>query len=91
VHAVALGQAAGMVRLGRAALDGTKAGANASQRKAMSSARMSKKVIAAGVSALLLEAERIDKADGKRFGKNRRGDDLPQELRRREEAVPDRL
>jgi len=52
---------------------------------------MSKKVIAAGVSALLLEAERIDKADGKRFGKNRRGDDLPQELRRREEAVPDRL
>jgi len=40
---------------------------------------------------LLLEAARIDKADGKKVGKNRRGDDLPQERRRREEAVADRL
>ena len=43
VQALALCQAAGMVRLGRVALDGTKVRANASKRKAMSYARMSEK------------------------------------------------
>ena len=40
VQALALCQAAGMVSLGRVALDGTKVRANASKRKAMSYARM---------------------------------------------------
>jgi len=86
VQALALCQAAGMVSLGRVALDGTKVRANASKRKAMSYARMTEKekVLAAEVSALLAEAERIDKAEDARFGKNRRGDELPEELRRRE-------
>jgi transposase len=86
VQALALCQAAGMVRLGRVALDGTKLRANASRRKAMSYARMSEKekVLAQEVSALLAEAEAIDKAEDARFGKNRRGDELPEELRRRE-------
>ena len=44
VQALALCQAAAMVRLGRVALDGTKVRANASKRKAMSHARMSEKV-----------------------------------------------
>jgi transposase len=86
VQALALCQAAGMVSLGRVALDGTKVRANASKRKAMSYARMTEKekVLAAEVSALLAEAERIDKAEDARFGKNHRGDELPEELRRRE-------
>ncbi|NHU49675.1 IS1182 family transposase [Rhodococcus sp. A14] len=86
VQALALCQAAGMVRLGRVALDGTKVRANASKRKAMSYARMSEKekVLADEVSALLTEAERIDKAEDARFGRNNRGDELPEELRRRE-------
>lgn len=86
VQALALCQAAGMVSLGRVALDGTKVRANASKRKAMSYARMSdkEKVLADEVSALLLEAERIDKAEDQKFGKNRRGDELPEDLRRRE-------
>ena len=86
VQALALCQAAGMVRLGRVALDGTKVRANASKRKAMSYARMSEKekVLADEVSALLAEAERIDKAEDARYGKNNRGDELPEELRRRE-------
>jgi DDE family transposase/transposase-like protein DUF772 len=86
VAALALCQAAGMVSLGRVALDGTKVRANASKRKAMSYARMTEKekVLAAEVSALLAEAERIDKAEDKQFGKNRRGDELPAELARRE-------
>jgi len=86
VQALALCQAAGMVSLGRVALDGTKLRANASKRKAMSYARMTEKekILAAEVSALLAEAERIDKAEDKQFGKNRRGDELPAELARRE-------
>jgi transposase len=64
VQALALCQAAGMVSLGQVALDGTKVRANASRRKAMSYARMSEKekVLADDVSALLADAERIDKA-----------------------------
>ena len=86
VQALALCQAAGMVSLGRVALDGTKLRANASKRKAMSYARMTEKekILAAEVSALLAEAERIDKAEDKQFGKDRRGDELPAELARRE-------
>jgi transposase len=89
VQALALCQAAGMARLGRVALDGTKVRANASKRKAMSYARMSEKekVLADEVSALLAEAERIDQAEDKKFGKNRRGDELPEELRRRESRL----
>lgn len=73
VQALALCQAAGMVSLGQVALDGTKVRANTSKRKAMSYARMAdkEKVLADEVSALLLEAERIDKDEDKKFGKNR--------------------
>jgi transposase len=86
VQALALCQAAGMVSLGRVALDGTKVRANASKRKAMSYARMTEKekILAGEVSALLAEAQRIDTAEDAQFGKNRRGDELPEELRRRE-------
>lgn len=86
VQALALCQAAGMASLGQVALDGTKVRANASKRKAMSYARMTEKekVLAGEVSALLAEAERIDKAEDAQFGKNRRGDELPAELARRE-------
>ncbi len=89
VQALALCQAAGMVKLGRVALDGTKLRANASRRKAMSYARMSEKekILAAEVSDLLAEAEAIDRAEDTKFGKNRRGDELPAELRRREDRL----
>ena len=86
-QALELCQAAGMVRLGRVALDGTKVRANASRRKAMSYARMTdkQKVLAAEVSALLLEAERIDKDEDALFGKeDNSGQGLPAELARRE-------
>jgi transposase len=86
VQALALCQAAGMVKLGQVALDGTKLRANASRRKAMSYARMSEKekILAAEVSDLLAEAEATDRAEDAQYGKNRRGDELPEQLRRRE-------
>jgi transposase len=89
VQALALCQAAGMVKLGRVALDGTKVRANASRRKAMSYARMTdkEKVLAQEVSDLLAEAERVDRAEDESFGKDRRGDELPEELRHRESRL----
>ncbi|TWP38065.1 IS1182 family transposase [Leekyejoonella antrihumi] len=89
VQALALCQAAGMVSLGRVALDGTKLRANASRRKAMSYARMSEreKILAQEVSDLLGQAEDLDAAEDAAFGKDRRGDELPQELARRESRL----
>ena len=86
VQALELCQAAGMVSLGKVALDGTKVRANASRRKAMSYARMTEKqkLLAAEVSDLLAEAERIDKDEDVRFGKGNSGNGLPAELARRE-------
>ncbi len=70
-------------------MEGTKLRANASKRKAMSYARMSEKEkqLAAEVSALLAEAERVDKAEDATYGKHRRGDELPEELARRESRL----
>lgn len=86
LQALRLCQAAGMVSLGRVALDGTKLRANASRRKAMSYARLTEKekVLAQEVSALMAEAARIDDAEDAQFGTDRRGDELPAELARRE-------
>jgi transposase len=87
VQALELCQAAGMVSLGQqVALDGAKVRANASRRKAMSYARMTEKqkILAAEVSDLLAEAERIDKDEDKKFGKDNKGYGLPDELARRE-------
>lgn len=89
LQALSLCQAAGMVSLGRVALDGTKVRANASKRKAMSYARLTEKekVLAEEVSVLLAEAQRIDDAEDAQYGKDRRGDELPAELARRESRL----
>ncbi|TFB81859.1 IS1182 family transposase [Cryobacterium luteum] len=86
LQALELCRAAGMVSLGQVALDGTKVRANASRRKAMSYARLTEKqkVLADEVSALLADADAIDDAEDARFGKDKRGDELPPELARRE-------
>ena len=89
LQALKLCQAAGMVSLGRVALDGTKVRANASKRKAMSYARLTEKekILAEEVSALMAEAQRIDDAEDAKFGTDRRGDELPAELARRESRL----
>lgn len=78
-------QEAGLVKLGRVALDGTKVKANASRHKAMSYARMTEREaqLAAQVKAILDEAEAVDAAEDALFG-DARGDELPPELRTRE-------
>jgi transposase len=77
---------AGAIKLGRVALDGSKIRANASKHKAMSYGRMKEKEdqLRKEVRALLKEADRIDSREDKLYGRNRHGDELPEELRRRE-------
>ncbi|MGH7363405.1 MAG: IS1182 family transposase, partial [Candidatus Methylomirabilales bacterium] len=73
---------AGLVTLGTVALDSTKVQANASKHKAMSYARMERaeRDLEATVRAILEEAERVDREEDQRFGPDRRGDELPEEL-----------
>jgi transposase len=93
VQALRLCKQAKLVGLGTLALDGTKLRANASRHKAMSYERMVKKetelereiaVLRKNVDALLQDAERLDAEEDERFGPDRRGDELPEELQRRE-------
>jgi len=89
IQVLRLCQKAGMVKLGRVALDGTKVRANASKHKAMSYAYMQKaeEELQAEVKNLLNEAEAADAQEDALHGKERRGDEVPQELRRRENRL----
>jgi len=78
-----------LVKLGRVALDGSKVRANASKHKAMSYGRMEEKEqqLREEVKKLLAEAAAVDAEEDARYGKNRRGDELPEELTRRETRI----
>ena len=77
---------AGLVKLGRVAVDGTKVKANASKHKAMSYARMGEREAALQqqVAELLARAQAVDDAEDAEYGEDRRGDELPEELQRAE-------
>ena len=85
LESLRLCRAAGMVRLGTVALDGTKVKANASRHRAMSYARMPEREAAleAEVKRILDEAEATDQAEDALYG-DARGDELPEALRTRE-------
>jgi transposase len=80
---------AGLVKLGHVALDGTKMKANASKHKAMSYGRMVKKEkeLATEVDKLLKQAEALDEQEDKKYGKGKRGDELPDELKFKERRL----
>jgi transposase len=84
-----LARATGAPRLGLLALDGTKIKANASKHKAMSYQRMGEKQrqLKAEVKDLLARAEAADAAEDAQHGADRRGDELPAELQRRESRL----
>ena len=77
---------AGTMKLGRVVLDGSKVKANASKHKAMSYGRMQEeeKRLKEEVKRLLEQAEVADAEEDARYGRDRRGDELPAELARRE-------
>jgi transposase len=77
---------AGTMKLGRVVLDGSKVKANASKHKAMSYGRMQEdeKRLREEVRRLLAQAEATDAEEDAGYGPDRRGDELPPELARRE-------
>jgi len=80
---------AGLVKLGHVPIDGSKIKANASKHKAMSDTRMTETEarLKQEIDALLRQAEEADAGEDARFGKQRRGDELPDELSRRESRL----
>src|SRR5205807_10267793 len=80
---------AGKMKLGRVALDGSKVKANASKHKAMSYGRMeeTEKRLREEVQELMKQAETADEEEDKRYGRDRQGEELPEELQRRETRI----
>ena len=89
VDALKLCALAGLTRVGTIALDGTKIKANASRHKAMSYDRMKEeeKRLREEIAGLLAEAEATDAAEDEAHGRDRSGDELPDELKRRESRL----
>lgn len=96
VQSLGLCRRAGLVRLHALAVDETKLRANASRHKAMSYERMQRteEKLDAETRELRRIAERVfaeaavmDAAEDEQFGAENRGDELPPELRRREDRL----
>lgn len=86
VEILRLSQKAGLVKFGHVSLDGTKIKANASKHKAMSYGRMKQDIarLEQEIATLLDEAECTDAREDQQYGRDKRGDELPAELARRE-------
>ncbi len=89
VEVVRLARELGVASFGKLSVDGTKVRANASKRKAMSYGRMEEEErrLAGEIEALLEAAGAADAAEDARLGSEVRGDELPAELRRREDRL----
>ena len=85
VQVLALCRQSGMVKLGHVSLDGRKVRANASKHRAMSYGRMKEKEaqLSSEVEELLRRADEVDEEEDRRYGADRRGDELSGELVRR--------
>lgn len=89
VQVARLAKELGLVKLGTIALDGTKVKANASKHKAMSYGRMKEQEqkLKQEIEALLERARIIDAQEDARLGAGETDEELPLELRRREERL----
>jgi hypothetical protein len=75
--------------MGTLAIDGTKVKANASKHKAMSYGRMKEEEqrLRKEIKALVKAADDADALEDEEFGPNFRGDEIPEELKRRESRL----
>jgi transposase len=89
VQVLKLAEKAGLVKLGHVALDGTKIKANASKHKAMSYDRMKKRdlELQEEVRRRLAAAEAADAAEDAAFGRDKRGDELPDWVADKEKRI----
>src|SRR5262249_40511847 len=83
VDTLRLARQSGLKKLGHLSVDGKEVKANASKHKAMSYGRMEEamKKLDEQVDRLLEEAEALDAQEDERYGKGRRGDELPEEMK----------
>ena len=86
---VLIAKNSGLIKLGRVAIDGTKIKANASRHKAMSYDRMKQeeKRMENEIADLIKQAERTDRQEDQEYGEENRGDEVPEELQRRESRL----
>jgi transposase len=89
VEILRLCQEAGLVKFGHVSIDSTKIKANASKHKAVSYGRMKHEIarLEQEIAQLLGEASRVDADEDCRYGADQRGDELPEELARRESRL----
>ena len=89
VEVVRIAQEAGLVTMGTLAVDGSRVKANASKHKAMSYKRMNEaeRKLQAEIEKITRMAQQIDEAEDAEFGPDFRGDELPEELKRREDRL----
>ncbi len=82
VEVLGLCQEAGLMKMGRVALDGRKVSGSAALDQ-----NRKRESIEAEVKRILEEAERVDAEEDERYGKDRRGDELPEGLRTKEDRL----
>ena len=89
VQVVQIAQASGLVKMGTIAIDGSKVRANASKHRAMSYERMKseEKRLRRQIRKIVAASKKQDRLDDDEFGPDFRGDELPEELRRRKERL----
>ena len=89
VQVVELARGLGLAKLGKLSVDGTKVRANASKRKAMSYGFMLEEEprLEAAIAEWLRKAEETDAREDAEYGEDKRGDEVREELRRREDRL----
>jgi len=89
VQVVQIAREAGLMRLGTLAVDGTKVKASASKHKAMSYGRMKEEQerLSQEIAQLTAQAQQTDVAEDAQYGAESRGDEMPDELSRREQRL----
>ncbi len=72
----------GLAKLGQIAIDGTKIEANSSRKKMLDKKDLLKleRRVENNIKQIIESAESIDKEEDQRYGKDKRGDELPEEL-----------
>jgi transposase len=89
IRVVQLAQEMGLLKVGTLAVDGSKVKANASKHKSMSYGRMKQEQqnLEKQIQEILEEAATIDAQEDRLYGEENTGDELPEELQRREDRL----
>ncbi|MGD8385339.1 MAG: IS1182 family transposase [Lysobacterales bacterium] len=89
VQVVSMAREMKLLKLGTLAVDGSKVRANASKHKAMSYGRMKQEQerLRGEIAELLERAQAVDEAEDLEYGADKQGDELPEELERREQRL----